>query len=537
MNIVKQSKNEKIELKNSKWLVIFGVFALFFIILMGNYSRIWGFSDECDNFAGGLVVAKGGMLYRDYISQHMPVMYYLCAIFHLLGANTVYLYRLYFYIVFALMWTAVYFRYSFKFGKVPMLICPLIYFCNMYTYYNSGVLSDQLQAVGMVILLLEYLWYLDTNEMTVKSSVWLSFAIFISFGTAFMAGLAVFVIAVSVFINEIIDAVKEKKTCKEFVIAIARKYWKMVVIICLPFAILLVYYLLNHNFKNFVYGAYEINRTIYPKYIAGYGAGIASTILGTIDSYFSTFKNSLTGILSDTLGNFRILLCYVVNVCYLIRTFQKKKIGKTITIIAFMLMCGVRGFGCDFHALPYFAVTAFMAAWLLQEFFASKEKKNMIYALALAFSAFIFVIPYGEQFTSILSAKSVALQKPSEYEMNYSYYITRLTDKEEKVLYCTLDFAEIANSNRSIVPIGVSTPWTHEAYEEEDIQNVKEANPRVILYNPDYTLWSYNLSDYAQDFMDYIEKNYTCLEVENMPYLYVRNDYYKEASMKLENMN
>lgn len=528
-------KGSRKNLLNSKWIVVIGIYVLFFIVLMGNYNRLWGFSDECDNFAGGLVVAKGGMLYRDYVSQHMPVMYYLCAIFHLLGADTIFLYRFFFYLVFAGIWTAVYVRYSPKFGKMVMLICPIFYFINMYTFYNSAVLSDQLQAVGMVILLLEYLWFLDTKQMNIKSSIWLSFAIFISFGTAFMAALAIGVIAVSVFVQELADRIREKQKIKEIAVEVGKKYWKMVVIICLPFVVLILYYLLNHNLKNFIYGAYEINRTIYPKYIAGYGSGIGTTILGTIDGYFSTFKNSLTGILTDTLANFRVVLCYVVNVCFIIKTFDKK-IAKTITIIVFTLMCGVRGFGCDFHALPYFAVTCFMAAWLLQSFIKGKEKGNLIYQIGIAFSIIIFAIPYGEQFSSILATPSVVSQEPDEVPTNYAYYITRLTDKDEKVLYCTLDFAEIVNSNRVIVPVGVSTPWTHEAYEKEDLQNVKEEKPRIILYNPDYMLWSHSLEEYATDFVDYIEENYVCLDIENMPYLYARADYYKEAKEKLKNI-
>ena len=62
-------------------------FLVYLIMLLGVLNRSPGFTDESDNFIGGMVVASGGRMYRDFVSQHMPVMYYICAVLKMLGAD------------------------------------------------------------------------------------------------------------------------------------------------------------------------------------------------------------------------------------------------------------------------------------------------------------------------------------------------------------------------------------------------------------------------------------------------------------------
>jgi hypothetical protein len=52
-------------------------------------SRVREFADESDNLLGGYLIARGGRLYADYFSNHMPLPYYLAAIPSLLGASRI----------------------------------------------------------------------------------------------------------------------------------------------------------------------------------------------------------------------------------------------------------------------------------------------------------------------------------------------------------------------------------------------------------------------------------------------------------------
>jgi hypothetical protein len=129
------------------------LFLLFFGVLF-MLVGIQAFGDETDNFVGGMLVAAGQDVYQVHTSQHMPFMYYLCAIFRLLGASTIYTYRLAFFIFLSLLWTIIYFRYSSHFGKSTMIFYPIFYAFEMAaTSLAATVLSEQMQAQGMVILL------------------------------------------------------------------------------------------------------------------------------------------------------------------------------------------------------------------------------------------------------------------------------------------------------------------------------------------------------------------------------------------------
>ena len=79
------------------------------------------FLDEQDNLIGGKIVANGGHIYIDFISQHMPGMYYICMLFAQMGISTLVGYRVSFYFLIAVIWVFMYFRYQENFGKVAMI--------------------------------------------------------------------------------------------------------------------------------------------------------------------------------------------------------------------------------------------------------------------------------------------------------------------------------------------------------------------------------------------------------------------------------
>ena len=65
----------------------------------------------------------------------------------------------------------------------------------------------------------------------------------------------------------------------------------------------------------------------------------------------------------------------------------------------------------------------------------------------------------------------------------------------------------------------------YEAFAEEEMSNLEENAPRVAIYTPEYNLWGYDLTEYAPDFAAYMSENYTPLDENKFPELYIRNDY------------
>lgn len=50
-------------------------------LLLLNFSNILheSFTDEYDNLLGGSIINNGGLLYKDFFSNHGPAAYYLAA--------------------------------------------------------------------------------------------------------------------------------------------------------------------------------------------------------------------------------------------------------------------------------------------------------------------------------------------------------------------------------------------------------------------------------------------------------------------------
>ena len=105
-------------------------------LLLFTFAFNGPFIDENDNLRGGLVIANGGVLYRDYITQHTPVVYYLCSIFALLGADSVAQFRISYYILEAAVWMFLYIRHKDHFGKRgwPCFLCWNVFVLHIHCF-------------------------------------------------------------------------------------------------------------------------------------------------------------------------------------------------------------------------------------------------------------------------------------------------------------------------------------------------------------------------------------------------------------------
>lgn len=518
--------------KSKKILSYILIFALFLCLLLINLGNSIGFVDESDNFLAGMTIADGGMVYTDFYSQHMPVLYYICAIFAKLGASNVIQFRLYFYIFFALLWTAFYIRYSNKIGGKTILLSVFLYISFICTELTSCVLSDQIQAFGMAVLLVEFIIFTKIRTIDIVNCVWISLAIFLSFGSAFVAIFGIFIIAVGVLGLEISEFFKSDMGIVEWIKGIFIKYWKLFAIVLLPFVVLIIYYKINGNLAAFYYGAYKINTDIYSKYTGGYGSNILYSFLVIVDIWFSAVKNAISGLASDTLQSIRLLLCFFVNIAFVVKVFRKNKYIAVILGL-FCLACGCRSVSLDHHSMAYVIVTAFMASMLIfnsLEITGKSHENTGSVRLFPVICVVLFSTPLLSGFSSLANLGETLSYSPTEDVNNQAYYVSRLTDEEDKVLLVIAEPDIAVDANRLTVTVGVSTPWTYEAYGANDLANIVEENPKVVIYYPDYEIWGYKVKDYAPEVCSYIEENYIKLELETVNSIYVRNDLYDEAA-------
>ena len=517
------------------WIEAAGLFILLLLLLLVNSTEFLYFTDEADNFLAGMSVAAGKKIYVDFTSQHMPLLYYICGLFSMLGAGNMLQFRLYFYVLFAVLWALLYVRNRDRLGVIGGLSLPVLYVMNMIGEYNVCVLSDQLQAFGMAVLFLEFCRYYDIKRVDWKMSVWVAAAILLSFGSAFVSAFGIFAILVGVIGAE---AGESRRSHQKLGVAVGhffRKYALLLALVLVPLLVWVGYYAVTGHLGDMILGAFTLNTKYYPKY-SGYGSSTLGAFVDPFVTYGKYFIEITTNLMAHKLQYTKELLCYAVNIVFFVHTFRKSK-WQAIVLAVFTVWVGSRGFGSVFHALPYYAVSLCMFASLFRDYTnstcnAHKKSKNVEKLVGIVFvcgSMLVLALPYVQTIPRIKMLESEWNAQMHPGEDTYEQYLQLLTDKDEDVLFATVDFYHGVNAKRCNLNLPVNVPWTYEAYEEQILETLEEDAPRIMIFNPNYQTWGYELKDYAPEVWNYLHEAYECLYLPSCPELYARKDYYQEA--------
>lgn len=520
-------------LMNKKKFITQGIllFLLFFSVLL-MLVGLQAFGDETDNFVGGMLVAAGQDVYQVHTSQHMPFMYYLCAIFRLLGASTVYTYRLAFFIFLSLLWTAMYFRYSPHFGKSTMVLYPIFYAFEMVaTSLAATVLSEQMQAQGMVILLMEFMIFIERKEIKLSSCIWVSLAVIFSFGTAFVSVYPIFVIMIGVLAAHFYKRAQDRMDGVDAPAKFYKQFSRLIIIVLIPFAVLILWYALSGNLTNFYLGAYKVNVDVYPKYNGGYGSSPFSAALSRMNEYFTTFMNGINALPTAPGDALHVILRTAIHCSFLLMLLKRHWIYACI-IACFILASGMRGFA-EFHALPYFGITVWMLAFMLNRCYAAIRKGREHGPMVAAMLAVcIIAVPYFSQFSTVFTVPGLLKTNPAREPLPAA--IQKITSADERIHITTLSTELYINANRlPLLSAPSSVPWMYEMFKEKELDTLKEAKPRVIIFQPDWNVWGFNILDYAPELVSYIDENYSKSGGNYLESLYIRNDYLDEAKKLL----
>lgn len=506
-------------------------FLLYFICLL-IFLNVTVFIDENDNFIGGMIVGSGGSVYVDHISQHMPFMYYVCALFRLLGARSIEHYRLFSYALFSGIWVAMYARYKAPFGKTAMFLYPLFYCVAMSWYLpcSATIISDHLQAQGMVILLLEFLLFLRTRKMPLKSSIWISLAIVFSLGTTFVSIYSIFVIAITVALIEVRTCFQKKEKFGTSVQYLFHKYWLMLLLVLAPFILLCVIYLIKGTLSDFIYGAYTFNRVIYSKYINGFGTSALSTFFHIVDNFISYFTNTFSSWTTSPLECFRTIVMIFSSIWLSYRVFLKDKISGLLTLY-YIIMCAPRGF-IGFHTMGYYAVCIVAMCMIAGNLYERLIAEGKIrYSAILVLCAFTFSTSYLGIFSSYISVHNLFVPvQPS----GYAAAIQTITQKDDRIYIPNFNTEIFLDSNRlPLITSPASVPWFYEAFGDRELATLEEYRPKVIIYDENFEVWGYRQVDYAPEIVTFIRGNYSCLSVTRYPLMFVRNDLIDAARTEL----
>ena len=514
------------KIQSKKCMLGIGAAIVFFLILVSYIYKPFFASDEGDVYLLGRSVANGLLIYRDVTSQHMPVMYYIAAIFSKCGAVTVTQFRLCFYVLFACAWGGIFAVYAPTLGYKEVGIGAVMYLL-LIGHIDMGytVLSEQLQAIGMVILLYELILFEKKLELSGKSIAMISVAIFISFGSAFVSIFAIGFVVIIVFMLEIQQAVRNKRSPSEVLTDMLKKYWKLIVAVICPFVLLIGYYLFTGTLGDFWGMAYTLNREVYPKYLGGYGDSIFKTIWNGIVYVLSAFK--LWSDMSSLMNIVQTLL--MVLVLYFAVYIQRKRKNIILTLGTLVMLSGSATRGIfNFHGLAACALICAMASFPIVDISNSIKNVNIKYTAVVLITA-------GIAMNSVNVWKSLDNKDDNQTTINTSitHAIKLIADRNEIVGFSTLSTNEVFESETLPSLGNAACPWIWDWVKTCAMEQYSENPPRIFLYDPAYETWGYPIVEYASELNEFIEENYTSLNKLNYSELYVRNDYYDEAYEKI----
>lgn len=457
--------------------------ALVVFIMRVLFCQGRGFTDEKDNIRGGMIIADGGILYKDYITQHMPVAYYICALFTRLGASSIEQFRICYYIFDGIIWAFVYYRHGEHFGKVKIAALPvLIRVClnTLLPDFGFRILSEDIQALSFVALLLEYLRYIEDGDLGWKRSIIMAICIWGSFGAVFLSAYSLAVILILVLIKEI-QYWKKGISINE----LFKRYKPFAISIVIPFLIVCIYFGSHHTLMKAVEQAYTFNRYIYPFYLDGFGATVFQPVCESIQAFLDLMAGSLRAMLKQELS-VSTVLPFTIALGVVVSSLRLVHIGKIFECIGpffMMLFTGSRGFD-SFHGMAAWAIAVFIIVMGINDSLKNSFSKLLI----LIFMAILVSTYFNEAYQVLLTGPQYVTELESEVVA-----LTEDDDSKDIFMDCySCDSIYLYYKGRKLVnSAGYMLPWYMDWYEESAIMELLERSPGVVVYNIDRSVWGY----------------------------------------------
>lgn len=456
------------------------------------------FTDEFDNMRGGMIIAKGGILYKNYITQHTPFAYYLCSIFALLGASSVAQFRICFYIFLAAIWGLIFYRHASWFGRKKMLLLPImetIFIFSIIQPQGYQLLSDGIQGICMIALLLEFMRYYQDRKLDWSRCLIVSCSIWSSFGSAFVSAYALIWVVVMVIG---LEANSWRKTRFELSKAIQR-YYKLFIAIISPLIVFLTYFASNHALTDFFEQAYSFNREVYSKYNSGLGERILQPFINAIQYFFSKVAKDFNAIINASATNIIILqfIIAVLAFAIIVMLFIQKRYIESILLFLVMSCSAVRGY--DFHALAAWYVAIMIMVLFYDRLWAYMPRIRIpVVGITIMLSLSIYIDTLGN---------NLLYKQPPVSDMESQ--VIGMTEDGDGILIDSYSCDSLYFLYKNRYPVNRAVymlPWYMDWYEQDVINDLYANKPKIVVYNEERETWGY--THYANGFANVLKRYY-----------------------------
>lgn len=515
-------------------------YAIIITVLFVPYLSLGQFSDEDDNILGGLSVANGQLIYVDFYSQHTPIMYYIMALMDWAGAQTLLEFRFYFYILLSMILVLLTGLYRKDFPKATFPIFAVFYVTlHAANYeYSYAILSEHISALCFIGVFAELWRAAHGNEITIKRWLLLGFYAFIAVGVAFVSIYFVAFAGIAIlYLSFNMAEVSTIKNTKAIIVGIA--------IALIPSALFVSAYLISGSLDDFYAQAYVLNRESYLNYLPDFkGETVFSPVLAVPDNYLAYAMNAARGLYPWNAVTARDFINVIGNLVFIVLAFRVRK-GLGLISLLTLLTVPVRGM-TGFHAIPYWALSAFMLAYLCALLVERKSRlKNplntsfsairsvralRIASISIAISiTTVMLIPYVV-FAEATYIRNISLDRPKISNVNAANEVSKrflIENIEGEIFQTSIDVHTFVDTNQ-ICEYHVCglVPWVTDIYEAEILRKLEVNPPILIFHDPRNAVWSHVVEDFAPGIDGFIMRNY-----EPLPY-FVRGylpDFYENA--------
>lgn len=483
--------------------------------------------DENDNIIGGILqTGNHTVLYRDYVSQHMPAVYWLCALYALLGARSVGQFRLLFILTVSIIWGLVYLRH-----RKRRFVRAIIFFAiclGPFAFYLIGVnggqiLSDNVQAIAMTILLLEMMAYYEDHKLGIGRSLIVSACVFASVGSAFISIYAVFACMVAVIAEEIRYHLRNPKTPSYFI----GRYMLLLVCVILPWAGAVGYLIANGALKDAFDMAFRFNIEVYPKYGMPGGNPIEPLYSGVIN-IAKLLRETFMPVAGEEVVMPRVVeCCMIILTCVLlIATIFRRGIVPALGLFFFIETQATRT-AIQFHSIMLWCVVfMFLLIELpgMDSHFTYGAERDLdksggsdalrsparfsgiptlvMPCLYLAVIIAVTGLPYAHNVWNVFRYRIAPVPTIEMQAVNDT--------KEGEKLFVECGMLEtdyiFYKKRYPVTRLCWTLPWYYEWYGHETVQAVDENKTRVVVYKLNPYVWE--LQDFATEMDALMLKDY-----------------------------
>ena len=474
------------------------VFFAFSAILTSFLALLYahGFIDEADNFVGGMVLGRGLSMYRDFYSQHTPLVYHLMSWPFQLGVQSGPALRLVWFTIIASMIYGIYCLQKREFGAVPALVLLFGFAVGTEHYLAHVVLSDGVQALGLLMTFYVFARFRSLESMPAGHMLLLGLGAWSATMSAFLSVYPLFILALAFIWQQVGVTLSRPGRGSS-----PARYAMFAGLVMLPFVFSLLFYWQQGTLGDFYYQAYKFNRIHYANYGAGTDNILALFLKPTL--VFALLQTALFNLTHGIYAPSVYLASGAALAAILGLAFgYRHRPAIALLSIYFVLMCGTRVVHSHFHALPIYAVCLGAAGFGLARL-VQPNARQFLYLVSIIASTYI-VVKNGPQ-----ALQNIAALRHHDPMAVTHHFIAEHTHDGDTIWQGVLDPYVYLTTKR--LPASRMTdlvPWFWDAYKDDLLADLQRNLPKFVILNPDASLIGKTVSGYAPELMQFLKENY-----------------------------